>query len=417
MRPWIIRASVYAAVALLAAAVVAYRPQLPNQAAVAVIERHAPAWRSRVDTLERGEALTALLARVGIPLANAEALLRSATMLDDRRIPAGMEVATRQAVSDSLPAEVILKLSEDRNLRLVRSDTGWTTYEERIPWIRDTVAYQGAITSNLYDAIDQAAPALSSGARASLAWSMADILEYRYDMSRDLRGGDVFRVLVEREVSPSGGARLGDVLMLTFTTGQRTTEAVRHLAAAGRARYFDQSGRSLEAEFLRAPLQFRRISSRFGPRKHPILGVWRQHAGTDYAAGEGTPIRSIADGVVQFAGRKGGYGNAIDVRHANGFVSRYGHLRGFAKGISRGDRVGIGQTIGFVGHTGLATAAHLHFEILVGGRQRDPRMALQRVEGKPLDTNERADFLRSRTLLLALLERGLSRDTLLAVGQ
>lgn len=413
-----VRASVYTAVALLAAAVVAYRPQLPpNQTAVAVIERHAPAWRSRVDTLERGEALTALLARVGIPIASAEALLRSATMLDDRRIPAGMEVATRQAVSDSLPAEVVLKLSHDRNLRLVRSDSGWTTHEEKVPWTRDTVAYQGAIASNLYDAIDRAAPTLSSGARASLAWGIADILEYRYDMSRDLRGGDVFKVLVEREVSASGASRVGDVLMLTFTTGDRTTEALRHPSATGRSRYFDQNGKALEAAFLRAPLQFRRISSRFGPRRHPILGVWRQHAGTDYAAAEGTPIRSIADGVVQFAGRKGGYGNAIDVRHANGFVSRYGHLRAFAKGVSRGDRVGIGQTIGFVGHTGLATAAHLHFEILVAGRQRDPRVALQRVEGKPLETHERADFLRSRTLLSALLERGLSSDTLLAVGQ
>ncbi|MGH7712282.1 MAG: peptidoglycan DD-metalloendopeptidase family protein, partial [Gemmatimonadaceae bacterium] len=322
---------------------------------------------------------------MGVPLASAEALLRSATSLDDRRIPAGMEVATRQAATDSVPAEVVLKLSEDRNLHLLRTDTGWTSREERIPWMRDTVAYLGSIESNLYDAIDRAAPALSPSARASLAWGIADILEYRYDMSRDLRGGDVFKVLVERESSPAGGSRIGDVLMLSFTTGNSTTEGVRHASNGGRSRYFDQNGKSLEAAFLRAPLQFRRISSRFGMRKHPILGVWRRHAGTDYAASEGTPIRSIGDGVVTFAGRMGGYGNAIDVRHANGYVSRYGHLRGFAKGMSRGTRVAIGQTVGFVGHTGLATAAHLHFEILVGGRQRDPRVALQRVEGKPLD--------------------------------
>ncbi|MGQ0640359.1 MAG: peptidoglycan DD-metalloendopeptidase family protein [Gemmatimonadaceae bacterium] len=417
MKPWIVRAGVYTAVALLAVAVVAYRPQLPNQNVANVIERHAPAWRSRVDTLGRGEALTSLLRRVGIPLDNAEALLRSATTLDDRRIPAGMEVATRHGVSDSLPVEVVLKLSEDRNLRLVRGDSGWTSHEEKIPWTRDTVAYAGSIQSNLYDAIDRAAPTLSSAARASLAWGIADILEYRYDMSRDLRGGDVFRVLVERETSPAGASRMGNVLVLNFTTGSNTTEAVRYPSENGRSRYFDQSGKSLEAAFLRAPLQFRRISSRFGMRKHPILGVWRRHAGTDYAASEGTPIRSIGDGVVTFAGRMGGYGNAVDVRHANGYVSRYGHMRAFAKGMSRGARVGIGQTIGFVGHTGLATAAHLHFEILVGGRQRDPRVALQRVEGKPLDTKDRADFLRSRTLLLALLERGLSADTLLVAGQ
>jgi murein DD-endopeptidase MepM/ murein hydrolase activator NlpD len=417
LKTWMVRAAVYSTVALLAVAVVAYRPQLPNQNVAQVIERHAPAWRSRVDTLGRGEALTALLARVGVPVASAEALLRSATTLDFRRIPAGMEVASRHATTDSVPSEVVLRLSDDRNLRLVRTDTGWTSQEERIPWTRDTVAYVGSISSNLYDAIDRAAPELSSGARASLAWGIADILEYRYDMSRDLRGGDVFKVLVEREMSPSGASRMGDVLVLTFTTGNQTTEAVRQVSSAGRSRYFDQNGKSLEAAFLRAPLQFRRISSRFGMRKHPILGVWRRHAGTDYAASEGTPVRSIGDGVVTFAGRMGGYGNAIDVRHANGFVSRYGHMRAFAKGISRGDRVGIGQTIGFVGHTGLATAAHLHFEILVGGAQRDPRLALQRVEGKPLDARERADFMRSRTLLMALLDRGLTRDTLVAVGQ
>lgn len=411
-----VRAAVYASVALLAVAVVAYRPQLPNQTAVEVIERHAPAWRSRVDTLARGEPLTALLARVGIPIGTAEALLRAATTLDFRRIPAGMEVASRQVDTDSLPSEVVLRLSDDRNLRLTRTDTGWTSQEERIPWTRDTIAYVGSIQSNLYDAVDRAAPALPSGARASLAWAIADILEYRYDMSRDLRGGDLFKVLVERETSPAGASRVGDVLVLMFTTGSQTTEAVRQVSA-GRARYFDQDGKSLEAAFLRAPLQFRRISSRFGMRKHPILGVWRRHAGTDYAASEGTPIRAIGDGVVTFAGRMGGYGNAIDVRHANGFVSRYGHMRAFAKGISRGDRVGIGQTIGYVGHTGLATAAHLHFEILVGGHQRDPRLALQRVEGKPLDVRERADFMRSRTLLMALLDRGLASDSLVAVGQ
>jgi len=419
LKPWMVRTGVYSAVALLAVAVVAYRPQLPNQNISNVIERHAPApaWRSRVDTLGRGEALTSLLGRVGIPLESAEAILRSATTLDDRRIPAGMEVASRLPMTDSLPVEVVLKLSEDRNLRLVRGDSGWTTHEEKIPWTRDTVAYQGSIESNLYDAMDRAAPALSSSARASLAWGIADILEYRYDMSRDLRGGDVFRVLVEREVSPAGTSRLGDILVLNFTTGNNTTEAVRYLSESGRTRYFDQNGKSLEAAFLRAPLQFRRISSRFGMRRHPILGVWRRHAGTDYAASEGTPIRSIGDGVVTFAGRMGGYGNAIDVRHANGYVSRYGHMRAFAKGMSRGARVGIGQTIGYVGHTGLATAAHLHFEILVGGRQRDPRLALQRVEGKPLNASDRADFLRSRALLVALLDRGLSRDTLVAAQQ
>src|SRR5687768_17836517 len=131
-------------------------------------------------------------------------------------------------------------------------------------------------------------------------------------------------------------------------------------------------------------------------RRHPILGTMRRHQGIDYAASSGTPVRAIGDGVVLFAGRKGGYGNVLEIRHRNGFVSRYGHLRGFAKSVRRGSRVGIAQTIGFVGMTGLATAPHLHFEVLVGGVQRNPRVALAMKGGEPLPSSERASFAQAR---------------------
>jgi murein DD-endopeptidase MepM/ murein hydrolase activator NlpD len=138
----------------------------------------------------------------------------------------------------------------------------------------------------------------------------------------------------------------------------------------------------------------------FGGRRHPVLGIWRRHKGTDYAASMGTPVRTIGDGVVVFVGRKGGYGNVIDVRHRNGYVSRYGHLRSFAKGIHRGSRVTIGSTIGSVGMSGLATGPHLHFEILVNGVQRDPKIALQMKGGDPIPSAERGVFeeIRNRTL-------------------
>jgi len=183
-------------------------------------------------------------------------------------------------------------------------------------------------------------------------------------------------------------------------------DALRYVKPDGGVVYYDQTGRSMRANFLRAPLAFRRISSVFGVRKHPILGTWRAHKGTDYAANAGTPVRSIADGVVVFAGRKGGYGNAIDVRHPNGFVSRYGHLRGFAKGIHAGARVGIGQTIGYVGMTGLATGPHLHFEILVHGVQRNPSSVLSRTDGVPIPASERARFDSTKDVLLAALLAG-----------
>jgi murein DD-endopeptidase MepM/ murein hydrolase activator NlpD len=263
----------------------------------------------------------------------------------------------------------------------------------------------GKITSTLYDAMDEAKTDLPSANRAELAWTLADIYEYRVDMSRDLQPNDEFRVLVERRRGPQGAVKLGSILASTFSVGGSEIQAVRHTSPDGRVGYYDQDGKSMRNAFLRAPLEFRRISSVFGMRKHPILGIWRQHAGTDYAASQGTPVRSVGDGVVIFAGRKGGYGNAIEVRHRNGFVTRYGHLRGFAKTTRAGARVSIGQTIGFVGMTGLATAPHLHFEVLVGGVQRNPRVALAMKGGDPLPASERATFSRERGDLLALLER------------
>ena len=128
-------------------------------------------------------------------------------------------------------------------------------------------------------------------------------------------------------------------------------------------------------------------------RMHPILKVWRAHKGTDYVAPAGTPVRAIGDGTVIFAGRKGGYGNVIELRHHNGYITRYGHLSRFAAGIHRGTRVSIGKTIAYVGMTGLATAPHLHFEVLVDGVQRDPRVALRdRGSGEPVPPAKRSEF-------------------------
>jgi murein DD-endopeptidase MepM/ murein hydrolase activator NlpD len=162
---------------------------------------------------------------------------------------------------------------------------------------------------------------------------------------------------------------------------------------------------SLRAAFLRAPVAFRRITSIFGARKHPIFGQWRNHTGTDYAAAAGTPIRAIGDGVIVFAGRKGGYGNVIDVRHRNGMVSRYGHMRNFAAGMRSGVRVTMGNTIGYVGSTGWATGPHLHFEIRVDGVARDPRLALQSRGGEPIPSGERSLFQKMRNQTLASLSQ------------
>lgn len=265
----------------------------------------------------------------------------------------------------------------------------------------DTLALSGVIQSSLFSALDKSSSGdLPRSARAELAFSLADIFEYRVDMSKDFQVGDKFQVLVERLQKPNGAIIINKVLGARLALSGNEIEAIRFDSRNASGEYFDGSGKSLRASFLRTPVNFRRISSMFGRRRHPVLGIWRRHKGTDYAAAQGTPVRSIGDGVVIFAGRKGGYGNVIDIRHRNGFVSRYGHLRNFAKGIRRGQRVSIGSTIGAVGSTGMATGPHLHFEVLVNGVQRDPRIALQARGGEPIPSSERGVFqaLRSRTL-------------------
>ena len=357
------------------------------------------------DTLHSGETLNALLSRRGVTSA-AMPRVMDASALDARRVRAGMPITVRSDSTGAAPREIVFQLAPDRLLHVRRTgDSTWTSSEERLPWVTDTLVVSGRIDENLYQGLDDSATTLPKGARAELAWTLADIFEYRVDMSRELQPGDAFRVLFERQVGANGLTKIGRVLAARMVLSGATTETVRFEEGDGHARYFDATGRSMQASFLRAPLAFRRISSVFGLRKHPILGIWRRHQGTDYVANAGTPVRTIGDGVVTFAGIRGGYGNLIEIRHRSGLVSRYGHLRGFASGIRAGRAVTIGQTIGFVGMTGLATGPHLHFELLVDGAQRDPSVALKKNTGAPLPTADRPRFDALLSTLLASLDR------------
>ena len=366
-----------------------------------------PAWTQQVDTLERGETVSALLARAGLPGADIVGALEAAAGFDSRRARAGMPVTVRTFAADTTPSELIFQLAIDRLLHVRRGVAGWSSEEVRLPWTTDTIVVSGTIHTNLYEAIEAGGgDELPPAARAELAWTVADIYEYRVDMSRELQEGDELRVLFERATGPGGSVRVGKVLAARFVLSGEPVEAIRYASSTAGGDYFDQTGRSLRAAFLRTPVAFRRISSRFGMRRHPILGTMRRHQGIDYAAASGTPVRAIGDGVVLFAGRKGGYGNVLEIRHRNGFVSRYGHLRGFARSVRGGSRVTIAQTVAYVGSTGLSTAPHLHFEVLVNGVHRNPRVALNQKGGDPIPKRERADFDGRRALLVATLDQG-----------
>lgn len=336
------------------------------------------------DTLGRGETLSGFLARRGIENREALNIMRAATPLNPRRIPAGMPIELRGDTTDQRPLEIRFRLAVDRIVRIARSGDDWAATEEILPWTVDTVLVRGTVREHLYQAIGEGSDGILAGrSRDELAWAIADIYEYKIDMSRELQQGDQVRALFERHIAPDGTMKVGTVLAAGLQRAGTEIQAYRIVKDDGRVRYYDERGRSLAATFLRAPLSFRRISSNFGRRRHPILGTMRAHQGMDYAANAGTPVRAIGDGTVVFAGVRGGYGNVVELRHPNGMVTRYAHLRGFAAGIRRGARVSIAQTIAYVGSTGLSTAPHLHFEVLVGGVHRDPRRALANAEAGP----------------------------------
>ena len=409
------RATMYLTVALLFLVAVRYTPELPDTPAASVLQQGgeravadfvAPARHQRTETLNRGETLIGLFKRMGINDRAAGEIVRaaSASAIDARYLKAGMPVELTADSAGVDPTELTFHLGVDRLLHMRRSATGWTGTEERLPWQVDTVVVGGTIHANLYQAMDSsAAQYFPAHGKDELAWALADIFEYRVDMSRELQDGDRFRALVERMVGPGGVTRVGKVLAASFTLSGSEVSAVRFESKSASPQYYDATGRSMRAAFLRAPLEFRRISSTFGTRYHPILGRWKAHKGTDYAAAPGTPVRAIGDAVVVRAGWSGGYGNLLELRHRNGYVTRYGHLRAFAKGIRPGVHVNIAQTVAYVGTTGLSTGPHLHFEVLVGGVQRDSRVALKSIAGEPIARGEKAAFESRRQELLASL--------------
>jgi murein DD-endopeptidase MepM/ murein hydrolase activator NlpD len=405
----VFRAIAYGAVALLAVGAILFTKPLPSaRAPVAEVLSEARAedlWRDRYDTLHSGETLVGVLARGGLSELIAREAIKTAKSLDPRRIPSGLQIRTRTAQDDTIPSEIILQLAIDRLLTIRRTDSSWSAEEKRLPWSVDTVLVSGTVRTSLYEAIEAAARDVFGGGqqREALTWALADIYEYRVDMSRDLRVGDAFRVIAERKTAPNGLTRFDRILGASFTLSGVTTDAVRFRSGRVGGDFFDGNGKSMRAGFLRNPVAFRRISSGFGMRRHPILGIMRKHEGMDYAASSGTPVRAVGDGVVIRANYNNGYGNVVEIRHPNGFVTRYGHMRGFAQGIARGTRVTIEQTIGYVGSTGLSTAPHLHFEVLVNGEQRNPRTALANQDSSPIPSSERVAFAEARSRMIALL--------------
>ena len=359
--------------------------------------------------LGRREMLSDVLARGGITGRDYAAFLAAATALPVRRLRPGLEFQLRRLKTDSVASRVTVRLSPDRRLTVSRagSDSGWVEVVETIPWTITRLRVSAIMESSLYEALDKAVADtfLPAAERRQLAWAIADVYDWEVDFTRDIRPGDRFTVLLERLESSEGERRFGRVLAARVDVARTPQYAFYFEDSDGGATgFYDERGRSLRRAFLRAPLQFRRVSSRFGSRYHPILHAWRAHEGVDFAAAYGTPVRATADGIVTRVGREdGGYGNLIELRHPNGIRTRYGHLSGFARGLRPGEQVSQGETIGFVGSTGLSTGPHLHYEFLVNGRATNPQRR-DMGAGTPVPQQLTADYDAARDALLAQLE-------------
>jgi murein DD-endopeptidase MepM/ murein hydrolase activator NlpD len=273
--------------------------------------------------------------------------------------------------------------------------------------VRERRRLAGVVASSLYEAVT------NLGERPDLASDFAEIFAWDVDFSRSVRPGDEFSMLYERlQLEDANGElvyeRPGRILAARYSNAADDYMAVYFEPEEGRGGYYRPDGTSVQRQFLKAPLNYRRISSGYSmSRLHPILNVRRPHQGIDYAAPQGTPIWSVADGVVTFRGWSGGFGNLVKVRHNNGFVSTYGHLSRYAESVRVGQRVRQKQVIGYVGSTGLATGPHVCFRLKRNGHYVNPQQVLhQPPSGPPLPEEMRPAFAALRDDLLRELELG-----------
>jgi murein DD-endopeptidase MepM/ murein hydrolase activator NlpD len=246
----------------------------------------------------------------------------------------------------------------------------------------------GTIRSSLFAASDDAR------IPDAIAIQMAEIFAADIDMHRELRRGDTFSVVYESMTadgeSIGWGQTTGRVLAAEFINAGRTHQAVWYRGADGRGAYFDLSGQSKKRAFLASPMEFSRVTSGFSMRFHPILRTWRQHNGVDYAAPTGTPVRTVGNGTVDFAGWQNGYGNVVEIKHSNDRSTLYAHLSRID--VKKGQRVDQGARIGAVGSTGWSTGPHLHFEFRVNGAHHDPLKIAKASEALTLPASARAEF-------------------------
>ncbi|GAB4358252.1 MAG: peptidoglycan DD-metalloendopeptidase family protein [Gammaproteobacteria bacterium] len=352
----------------------------------------------RILTVRRGDSLAALFAKNGLSAGELQRILRLGKAVSDlKRVYPGNEirVATNH---EGLIQKLILKTSPTRKLVVTREGEAFTA-ETQVREYEIRLAHaSGTIENSLFNA------ATKAGLSERLTMELAGIFGWDIDFALDIRRGDRFSLIFEELYLDGEKVKNGRIVAAEFVNQGREVRAVLFTKDNGVSDYYSPDGRSMRKAFLRSPVDFRRISSRFqGSRWHPVLGKRRPHRGVDYAAAIGTPIKASGDGKVIFAGNKGGYGKTVMIRHGQTYTTLYAHMSRIARGIRSGKRVRQGQTIGYVGRSGLATGPHLHYEFRVNGVHRNP-LTVKLPQARPLEKRYREEFDAHAQALLAKLD-------------
>lgn len=305
-----------------------------------------------------------------------------------------------------------LEYEIDANERLVVSmtDNGYEFRREAIPYDVETKTVSGVIQSSLFGAVTEA------GESEELALRLGNVFAYDVDFTRDLRQGDAFTAIIEKRFREGTFVGYGQLLAASFTNQGQTFHAYQYTDSKGHTAYYDQKGRPLRKAFLKSPLPFTRISSGYSmSRMHPILNYRRPHQGIDYAAPTGTPISTVADGVIAQVGSNNSQGRFVRVAHSNGYETIYNHMSKFAKVSKKGAKVKQGQVIGYVGSTGYSTGPHLDYRMKLNGQLINP-LKLKTMPADPIAAKEMPSFNAAVAAFKAELEKPVQAANRVTLG-
>lgn len=341
---------------------------------------------ARESVIQRGDTLASVLTRLKIDDLDIQRLLATDSV---RQLATSIRAGKRiQAVTgpDGTLHSIEFERPDAPDLQIQREGEAFVAKEQEELLETRVVMRSGRILSSLYGATD------SAGVPDRIANQMADTFSTQIDFREDLRRGDTFSVIYSVNYRNGEPVATGKLLAAEFVNAGKPYRAVLFRDPFGSETYYTPEGESLKKGFLRSPLEFSRVTSSFSnSRKHPVYGFHRAHTGVDFGAPTGTRVKATGDAVVKFAGRRGGYGNLVILRHHNGYETYYAHLSAFASGIRPGRAVSQGQLIAYVGSTGASTGPHLHYEVRIAGRPHNP-MTIKLPGSPPLASAQRALF-------------------------